>query len=236
MGTSYNPKIVTDGLVLNLDAGNKKSYLGTGTVWTDLTKNKFIGTLTSGPVYNATNGGNISFDGVDDHVSVANGGGLNNSTTYSIDIWFKYNSTSQDAGFTGYGALSGRQKDGSWSANLLYINGVDPTTSKLVFNLDLASGPSVQSVSNIGTGINHCIITCTTNDIKMYINGSISSTSTGATTVRNDSTTPLTIGAWIGGGASYSNSYIYNYKIYSRVLTSNEVLQNYHAIKGRFRL
>jgi hypothetical protein len=229
MGTSYNPKIVTDGLILNLDAANKKSYPGAGTVWTDLTKNKFIGTLTSGPVYNATNGGNISFDGVDDYVSIANGGGLNNSTTYSIDIWFKYNSTSQDAGFTGYGALCGRQKNGSWSANLLYINGADPTTSKLVFS------PSVQSVSNIGTGINHCIITCTTNDIKMYINGSISSTSTDATTVRNDSTTPLTIGAWIGDGASYSNSYIYNFKTYNRVLSSSEVLQNYNATKGRFR-
>jgi hypothetical protein len=236
MGTSYNPKIVTDGLVLNLDAGNRKSYSGAGTTWTDLTKNKYAGTLTSGPVYNASNGGNISFDGVDDYVSIPNGGGLNNSTTYSIDIWFKYNSTSQDAGFTGYGALCGRQKDGSWSSNLLYINGVNPTTSKLVFQLDLASGPSILSVLNIGTNINHCIITCTTNDIKMYINGIVSSTSVAGTTVRNDSTVPLTMGAWIGGGASYSNSYIYNFKVYNRVLTSNEVIQNYHAIKGRFSL
>ena len=31
----YNPHIVTDGLVLALDAGNTKSYPGSGTTWTD---------------------------------------------------------------------------------------------------------------------------------------------------------------------------------------------------------
>ena len=36
MGTYYNPRIVTDGLVLALDAGNAKSYPGSGTTWTDL--------------------------------------------------------------------------------------------------------------------------------------------------------------------------------------------------------
>ena len=38
MGTTYNPAIVTDGLVLCLDAANKRSYPGTGTTWSDLTE------------------------------------------------------------------------------------------------------------------------------------------------------------------------------------------------------
>jgi hypothetical protein len=39
MAISYNPRIVTDGLVLALDAGNPKSYPGSGTAWTDLSGN-----------------------------------------------------------------------------------------------------------------------------------------------------------------------------------------------------
>ena len=36
MGVNYNPKIVTDGLVLCLDAANKRSYPGSGSTWNDL--------------------------------------------------------------------------------------------------------------------------------------------------------------------------------------------------------
>ena len=33
MGVLYNSRIVTDGLVLCLDAGDKMSYPGAGTTW-----------------------------------------------------------------------------------------------------------------------------------------------------------------------------------------------------------
>ena len=36
MSLNHSPSIVTDGLVLCLDAANKRSYPGTGTAWTDL--------------------------------------------------------------------------------------------------------------------------------------------------------------------------------------------------------
>ena len=39
MSSHHNPRIVTDGLVLSLDAANPKSYPGSGTTWSDLTKN-----------------------------------------------------------------------------------------------------------------------------------------------------------------------------------------------------
>ena len=59
--------IVTNGLILNLDAGNYKSYPGTGTIWTDLTST-YAGTLTNGPIYNSSNAGSIVFDGTNDYV------------------------------------------------------------------------------------------------------------------------------------------------------------------------
>ena len=45
MGVSYNPKIVTNGLVFSIDANNTKSYSGSGSSITDLTKNNTTATL-----------------------------------------------------------------------------------------------------------------------------------------------------------------------------------------------
>jgi hypothetical protein len=56
--------IITDGLVLLLDAANSKSYPGTGTTWTDLSRSGNNGTLINGPTFNSGNGGSIVFDGV----------------------------------------------------------------------------------------------------------------------------------------------------------------------------
>ena len=69
MSLSRGPKIVTNGLVLYLDAANKKSYPGSGTTWTDLSGNNNTGTLTNGPTFDSNNGGSIVFDGTNDYVS-----------------------------------------------------------------------------------------------------------------------------------------------------------------------
>jgi hypothetical protein len=67
MGLSHSPSIVTDGLVLALDAANIKSYPGSGTAWTDLSGFGNTGTLVNGPTYSSANGGSIVFNGVDDY-------------------------------------------------------------------------------------------------------------------------------------------------------------------------
>ena len=63
MGLSHSPRIVTDGLVFCVDAGDKMSYPGAGTTWTDLSKNRNNGTLVNGPTFDSANGGSISLDG-----------------------------------------------------------------------------------------------------------------------------------------------------------------------------
>ena len=72
MATLYAPRIVTDGLVLCLDAGNRKSYPGSGTSWVDMSGNNNTGTLTNGPTFGGGNGGSIVFDGVNDFVNFSN--------------------------------------------------------------------------------------------------------------------------------------------------------------------
>ena len=61
--------IVTDGLVLNLDAGFLPSYPGTGSSWYDLGGSGNNGTLENGPTFNSGNGGSIVFDGTNDWVN-----------------------------------------------------------------------------------------------------------------------------------------------------------------------
>ena len=68
MALAHSPKIVTDNLVFFLDAGNTKSYPGTGTAWTDMSGSGNTTTL-SGATYNSDNSGNILFDGSNDYAT-----------------------------------------------------------------------------------------------------------------------------------------------------------------------
>ena len=62
MATQYAfGKIVTDGLVLALDAADKNSYPGSGTTWRDMSGNNITGSLINSPTFNTSNGGNFGF-------------------------------------------------------------------------------------------------------------------------------------------------------------------------------
>jgi hypothetical protein len=63
------PTIVTNGLVLNLDAANTKSYVSGSTNWFSLGNPSLSGSLINGPTFNSGNGGSIVFDGVNDYAS-----------------------------------------------------------------------------------------------------------------------------------------------------------------------
>ena len=73
--------IVTNGLVLNLDAGFDPSYPTTGTTWYDLSGNTYNGTLTNGPTFNSENSGSIVFDGTNDYAQLSQN--IFNGTSYT---------------------------------------------------------------------------------------------------------------------------------------------------------
>ena len=89
MGLSHSPSLVMNGLVLCLDAGNSKSYPGTGTTWTDLSGNGNNGTLTNGPTYSSANGGSLVFDGTNDYTQTPLSGTFPQIT---VEFWgfFEY--------------------------------------------------------------------------------------------------------------------------------------------------
>jgi hypothetical protein len=63
MATQYAfGQIVTNGLVLSLDAADKNSYPGSGTVWSDLSGNNNNNTLVATPTFSSANGGSLVFN------------------------------------------------------------------------------------------------------------------------------------------------------------------------------
>ena len=138
MGVTYNPKIVTDGLVLALDAANVKSYPGSGTTWTDMSGNGNNVTLTNGPTFSSDNGGSIVFDGVNDTATLSNPSTLSN---YTLSLWINiisysgerqlFSRVDESLGITTYGG-----KYMIYNGNIVndLPNGLNPNTYFVNFN------------------------------------------------------------------------------------------------------
>jgi len=84
MSAIGGPAIITSGLVLELDAGNIKSYQSGSTTWFDKSGNASNGTLINGPTFNTGSLGSIVFDGVDDYVSVAKQTAFVNASQFTM--------------------------------------------------------------------------------------------------------------------------------------------------------
>ncbi len=225
MAFNYSPKIVTDGLVLAVDAANKKSYPGSGTTWNDLVGGNGY-SLTNGPTFDSSNGGAISFDGTNDYFDTGLTGGIYNPSSFTMDIWLKLNSTK-----TTY-ALCGRLDNTFTQGVILY-----GANSTIYFTVNTYN--QNQTSTSISTGVisnYHCSYDEST--LKLYKNGSlVSSTSYSAAVNYNSSY------GWNVAGNSTGVSLglapdmdCYSFKVYSKALTSTEITQNYNALKSRFGL
>jgi hypothetical protein len=217
------PNVVTNGLVLALDAANPKSYVSGSTTWNDLSGNSNNGTLTNGPTYSSTNGGSIVFDGVDDYVDIGIKSTLQ-PQSLSVSLWFKVNSypvsNAQIVRSRGYGW--GIQLNGSLLSSFLYTS-------------------TSNQINSSGTVIplniyNHCSFTYSNSTFYMYLNGVQIYTTTSPTNTIYYSGGYIAIGRDADANASYFPGNIPQASIYNRALSSSEVLQNYNALKSRYNL
>ena len=231
MGTSYNPKIVTNGLILNLDAANKKSYPGAGTSWVDLSKNKYTGTFINSPTFNSSNGGNIAFTSASSqYISISSP--ISTATSnISMSAWFKTNNASQagqmifyngsDLNGNGYGFSINYELTTNGRILILYGNVAWIDTGYTV-----SSNVWYYGVMNImSDGSN-----------EFYVNGN--KIFTGISRARNTPTLRADIARddYSGTYARFLNGNISMVQFYNRALNASEVLQNYNATKGRFGL
>ena len=223
------PAVVTDGLVLNLDAGFAPSYPTTGTTWYDVSSGGNNGELTNGPGFNSSNGGSIVFDGSDDKVVCPNNSNIdfNASQSFTTCFWVYLTATSGYEVFiakhtpSGTGYIPNLLWQGSTPELRWWINNtVDVTyaSNKTYLNQWRYVCMSVERPSNIGYIFE---------DGVLVSSGSVNSNSPSNPDV-------LQIGNDYYGSALSGRISIV--QIYNRLLSATEVLQNYNATKSRYGL
>jgi len=225
MSGKIGPDINENGLVLYLDAANRKSYPGSGTTWSDLSGNSNNGTLTNGPTFNSNNLGSIVFDGVDDYVGCGNNSSINLTSYITLSTWTKksYGSSASVA------IDKGRDNYGAWS--LLF----DVVANKVEFHCRISgTNSSVTSNTSYGNNIWTNITTVFTGtNLLIYINGILDNTTNISGTIGTN-VIDFSIGK-ANDGFNWSGQ-VANVFIYNRSLSATEILQNYNATKSRFGL
>jgi hypothetical protein len=230
IATGFNQQdIVKDGLVLWLDANDKTSYPGDGTIWRDLSRGGNSGTLTNGPTYNSGNGGSIVFDGVDDQVTFSSFS--LNPSQITCDTWFKVD-TSNITGSLVAGWLMGIEAQFRIIYDLTGFSWVCKTSNTAWY------GPGTSMYYNYSSSISNTwfnvIGTYNGSYNSIYVNGILQETGSVISGTVN-----LTSNFVIGKGVSnvaYQKGNGSIYRIYNKALSATEVLQNYNTNKNRFGL
>ena len=233
--------IVTDGLILHLDASDKLSYSG-GATWKDRSPNGYNGTLNNGPSFFSSNGGVIDFDGTNDRVNIWNSPLLSSHSDNetSVCAWVRVASfTDAPTVYVRHSVINNNQD---------YIRLGFRTDGRIRVDLRLQVGPLTEpriftSVSTVST--NTWTLVCFTYDgfhLKMYKDGNSFYSYPLAGILQDSSSNAQSI---IGADkdsntdqdADYNqflNGRVGELYCYNKALTASEIKQMYNATKGRF--
>jgi hypothetical protein len=234
MALSFSPsKIVTSGLIFYLDVANSKSYISGSTTTTDLISNIY-GILVNGVGYDSANLGSFVFDGIDDAITYSFNEKIRSQVGETTSWEFWVNTTSNQGGVSGP-LVSNLKTQALRGFSFKIMN-----DGKIDFDVRNGSYFNKRSVPSVNDGLWHqCLVTYngSTNNsgVKLYIDGFEVSTTTNVNSTLSPyvSTDEINIGTNPGFPQFYEGN-ISLVKLYDRVLTSTEVLQNYNALKYRF--
>ena len=243
MAYNFSPKIVTDGLVLYLDAANTKSYVSGSTVWNDISRGGNNGSLINGPTFISGNGGSIVFDGVNNYVEFGDVLDLG-TNSMTVNQWVMLNTVSTQ--FFLSKALANLQ-------NYRFSTGVNfnSPTNRLVAFMQGNSGagtdinPYGSTILSANTWFMATFVFDRLSTIKIYYNG-VLETLTGNATISQwnglnfQSINPFRVGTYTASNNTGlyfpTNGKIAITQVYHRVLTPTEIQKNYNATKTRFGL
>jgi len=232
MAFSYSPKIITEGLVLYLDAANSYSYISGSTAWNDISRGGNNGTLVNGPTFNSGDGGSIVFDGTNDYVNIGIGKSCNGFPgDFCVSCWVNRS----NIGGGGWGNIIG-----DWGTNatslewqlainrngtLFFYNGAN----EFVFGFPVSSGFGPNTWINV-------VISRIGSSFKLYANANLLQTRTNTSTFGSP-TGNLNIGVDGDNVSEIFSGKMATVLIYkNKGLSDAEVLQNYNATKTRFGL
>ena len=222
MGLAHSPRIVIDGLVIALDAGNTKSYPGSGTTWKNIATEGSFGdaTLKTGGslnTYFSNNGGCFSLP----RAYITNPGS-SPFTTFTYSVWCRA------ANVSGYQSMIDQGND-----DFLFTLSDD---SLMIYDPN-ESVPGSKFNAAVDTWYNFVATHTHTGPISFYVDGELVHTSSSSYSTSHNFTN------WSFGAGSVDSSgdgnevwygLISSISIYNRSLTAAEVKQNYDALKGRY--
>ena len=230
--------IVSDGLVLFLDAATGNSYPQSGTSWNDLTRNGFVGTLINNAGYSSANGGAITFNGVTtsnngSKVTIPYNAALN-PTQITFGCWV--NRTA--AGF--YSHFFGMPAGTSWanpytSYGIEFIGATNQPALVLGFTDNTFSYVNGTATVELDVGKWVNIVGTYDGSVgRIYVNG-LQQTSLTINKTLLTSSQPFIIGAETVNSSDYAlNGRLGSGYVYNRVLSAAEILQNFNAQRTRF--
>ena len=233
MGVTYNNRIVTDGLVLCLDAASKRSYPGAGTTWTDL-KNGSVGTLRNIPDsdFVSDNGGSFLLDGSDEDVVVASTEAARIGTgNHTVSVWVK-NLATYEEDFIGTGGLS----QGDILLMIYRTSGGGSGGFRGHAWSSTGNANTINSPNAIGTG-NWNYLTQRVSwggNIDLFENGILVKTQALSGSAPSSSRTDVIVGARSSGYTGTFNGNIAAVHFHNRALSADEIRRNYLSTKERY--
>jgi hypothetical protein len=232
MATQYAfGKIVTNGLILALDAADKNSYPGTGTAWNDLSGNENTGTVSGSANFSTTNGGSFSFPTSGSFIFPENS--ALNTQTPTVEVWAKVNSLSQNGFWFEKGNVNTQYSLFIEGSNNLICWRQYFSNSSTLTNLTITPSTYINT-----TNWFQIAGTFTSGARRIYVNGVLVASDAQTGTIATN-TNGSSIGVY--GGFNGSRGYYYNgnigiVKVYNRDLSATEIALNYNAQKSRFGL
>jgi hypothetical protein len=242
MGVSYNPRTVTDGLVLCLDAANRKSYPGSGTTWTDLSGRGNTGTLTNmdGTNLNSANGGSLTFDGINEFISVPSGI-PQRTNEFTNEIWvYPTNLTGGANGYSTLIRMNGFRVGGGSGDFYFVLRNLGQVHCEIKNTAD--NGYDSYTTSTGIIQVNNWyhivqVINRTSGNLKFYVNR-VSVLDVATTTYGIVTGSAIQIAQQEtdvnGQYARRLTGRVANVKLYNRALSAAEIQQNFNALRGRF--
>ena len=232
MGIDIGPIEVTDGLVIHLDAGNIRSYAGSGTSILSLSGLGNTGILINGPTFSSSNGGQIIFDGTNDYIKLSANNAYNlNNGSLTIEVFFSI-----------INPIIGERmilEHNNWQAVGLYQL-TFATNNVYRYNFPEAwAGGQQLDYTDTNLELNkwtHVVaqFNTNTNTSRLYINTQLKAERTDITAELGNSTSDIFIFCRNGTGL-FLAAKLGHIKLYNRALSATEILQNYNATKGRYR-